>query len=152
MSKGLSAEQLNKKIALDFIDDLTQRKQEDKIDTDGSDTHSVSKITFHKPASTNTEETPKSSLFGSAHGGKARVMKTYEIGQKVSFKKTKVTNEKESAVQEIVLKIDEEEEASTKNISEEIESIEKMEDIKGFVARKKKTTRKLRHREIEDEE
>ena len=77
--KGLTADQLNKKVALDFINELRNRKQTSDVETN----ESATKMTFKKPVSQPDEKSSSSVKYGGCHSGIARVMETYEIGQKI---------------------------------------------------------------------
>lgn len=89
LSAGLSADALNKKIALDFINDIKQQKGKDEEITNSIEKSDDSKlrIKFSKRKPQETRETNSSSLFQSSHGGKARVMGTFEFGQKQTKEK-----------------------------------------------------------------
>lgn len=90
LSVGMSADALNKKIALDFINDIKQQKSKDgEITTSiekSDDLKLHIKFSKRKPQA-ETAETNSSSLFQSSHGGKARVMGTFEFGQKQTNEK-----------------------------------------------------------------
>lgn len=77
--KGLTADQLNKKVALDFINELRNRKQTCDVETNKSDT----KMAFKKPVSQPNEKSRSSVTYGGCHSAVARVMETYEFGQKI---------------------------------------------------------------------
>ena len=77
--KGLTADQLNKKVALDFINELRNRKQTCDVETN----ESATKMTFKRPVSQPDEKSSSSVTYGGCHSGIARVMETYEIGQKI---------------------------------------------------------------------
>ena len=73
---------MNKKIALDFINNLRQEK-EDPSETDRDIDITDFKPKFQKRDKTETETKPEKSAFQSSHGGKAVVMKTFEFGKPV---------------------------------------------------------------------
>jgi len=99
--RGLNAEAMNKKIALDFISELRDNKTGGEgameIKNRSDNVESDIKLDFKpkfKPSNKKViceSEAPSSSLFQSSHGGKARVMDTFEFGtrEKISQKSKK---------------------------------------------------------------
>ena len=90
VSEGLSGDALNKKIALDFINSIKQQKGKSEEEaTLGSASNEDAKPQFKfsrkKATDEKSSESKAGSLFQSSHGGKARVMQTFEFGQKQTF-------------------------------------------------------------------
>ena len=94
----MTGDQLNKKIAMDFL--ATLQKQQQKESNDGIEQHSSSDgnddgsdkkhmYQYKTPVRTGSESTTTTSTnhFQSSHGGKALVMDTFEFGSKKTVKK-----------------------------------------------------------------
>lgn len=90
---------MNKKIALDFINNLRQKKEEPN-EKDQDINNMDFKPKFHKRDKSENITKPEKSAFQSSHGGKANVMKTYEFGKSAQTStqkpsKTKIHSDKE---------------------------------------------------------
>lgn len=151
LSKGLSADQINKKIALDFIDDLKQRKKLDCVSEDKQDSND--KVTFNRPVKTeHVDILSKTALFGAVHGGKARVMNTFEFGRKPAKVKAQVHLSSivtESSCNSITLDFKTEEKDE---VLDEVENTINDVSTKIFVPRKREKKRFMRKRNIADED
>lgn len=79
-SSKLRGDALNKQIALDFINNLRQEK-EDPNEKDKNINDTDFKPKFHKREKTENVTKPEKSAFQSSHGAKAIVMKTFEFGK-----------------------------------------------------------------------
>ena len=82
-SSKLSGDALNKKIALDFIDNLRQEKQDtDEKDIDINETDFKPRFNqSHKKDRLEGVKKTETSVFQSSHGAKANVMETFEFGK-----------------------------------------------------------------------
>jgi len=151
--RGMSADQLNKKIALDFLSDLKQRKNENPDEEMEIQEHS--RVTFQKPKGHESETLSTPNAFGTSHSGKARVMKTYEIGQKVSNKNKKldITKEKHVIPEKVIVDLPFDESIGDKDNdnSDGNDLVQKNEIPATFVNKKKNNRRNIRRKETLDD-
>merc|ERR1719505_140284 len=169
---GLSGDQLNKKIALDFMGELRKRSANDSQNENEEETmDTCEKISFKapvKPCTANDEKSVDTECVSSSHSTKARVMRTYHIGEKrVATQSKRVGHETDSpGVNKLVTKaveldyLDKGNDVENSGVQVDSDDIKKVEDIETvsesapsntFVSRKKKDRKGLRKRIDNDE-
>lgn len=166
-SKNLSADQLNSAVALDFMKQLKNPKdssEEEEMETDqkaSSDNSFVFKVPDLPNKSTDsTETTAVCKTTGSAG---ARVMETFQFGQKSTAKKPKVkhidsnnsSNEEKKSSDIVSLDLLHpcgEEDENVEDCTDDSKKHDEQEVVAVFMSRGKKKNRCIRKKTCEDED